>query len=852
MAQRTKRSKKATAKPGQTGRPVINEEEGWRGLWMRLSESTRHVVCLLFLLAVSLAFFAPIHFSGRTLAAGDIVNWRATAADLIEYEEATGEEPLWAPNAFAGMPGYKIYYPLVVPQIDDVPRLLRRVIWPTSHFIFLLAGAYLLIFFLTKNNLAGVLGAVGYGLTTYLHLLLVAGHNSKFVALAFAPWLVLAFAYALKKPKLLSGLLFAIALAVHLRAGHEQITYYLAFLLGFWWLVEAIGAVRHGRLKSFGVATSWMVLGTVLALLMVAQPFLPLLEYKEYTIRGSAGAADAGALDWSYAMSWSQGFSELVTLLIADAFGGGGSTYWGPKPFTAGPHYVGGIVILLAILAVWRVRRNVVWGLAIGVFFMILFSLGEHLAWFNRLFFDYFPLFDAFRVPETWLSVVAFSLAILAAFGINEAVRREPSPEQDRRQTRAIYTVLGIVGGFVLLLFLARSTLFDFERPNERQEISYQIAQSNNVSPTDPRVTQAAEQYVTRVKEERVDGFTSDALRTLLFIALAGLALFLYRRGSIPAWVLQSALTLLILIDLWGVGRRYLNEDALAPVSQIEDQIQTYDFDRFLIEQGGEERGKFRVLSLEGNPQTTARPSYYFESLGGYHGAKLRVYQDFLDHLLLDSATGLPNEQILDMMNTRYVVSPGPFPGMELVFQSETGFAVLENPDVLPRAFFVGQVETVQSPDEMLTRLQDSAFEPSQTAVVLEELALTPAPVDSGAMAAAELVSYSPHEIEWNVRTDAPRLLVVSEVYYPAGWKARIDGEEVPILRTNYLLRGVVVPEGEHTVTMSFEPRGHRLGVLISGLATALVYGGTLLLFGLAYFRKRKPEKTGEETTEAA
>jgi len=152
----------------------------------------------------------------------------------------------------------------------------------------------------------------------------------------------------------------------------------------------------------------------------------------------------------------------------------------------------------------------------------------------------------------------------------------------------------------------------------------------------------------------------------------------------------------------------------------------------------------------------------------------------------------------------------------------------------------------------MLTRLQDSAFEPSQTAVVLEELALTPAPVDSGAMAAAELVSYSPHEIEWNVRTDAPRLLVVSEVYYPAGWKARIDEEEVPILRTNYLLRGVVVPEGEHTVTMSFEPRGHRLGVLISGLATALVYGGTLLLFGLAYFRKRKPEKTGEETTEAA
>lgn len=849
MAQRTKRSKKATVRPGQTGTTVRNEEEGWRGLWMRLSESTRHVVCLLFLLAVSLTFFAPLHFSGKSLAAGDIVNWRATASDLIEYEEATGEEPLWAPNAFAGMPGYKIYYPLVVPQIDDVPRLLRRVIWPSSHFIFLLVGTYLLVFFLTKNSLAGVLAAVGYGLTTYLHLLLVAGHNSKFVALAFAPWLVLAFAYALKKPRLLSGLLFAIALAVHLRAGHEQITYYLAFLLGFWWLVEAIGAVRNGRLKPFGTATGWMVLGTVLAVLMVAQPFLPLLEYKEYTIRGSAGSGAAGALDWSYAMSWSQGFSELVTLLIADAFGGGGSAYWGPKPFTAGPHYVGGIIVLLAILAVWRVRRNVVWGLAIGVFVMILFSLGEHLTWFNRLFFDYFPLFDAFRVPETWLSVVAFGLAILAAFGIDEVVRREPSPELDRRRTRSIYTVIGVVGGFVLLLFLARGAFFDFERPNERQEIALQIAQSNNVAPSDPRVIQTADQYVMQAKEERAGDFTSDALRTLLFVALAGLVLFLYRRGSIPAWALQTALALLVLIDLWGVGRRYLNEEALVPAGQIEDQIQTYDFDRYLIEQGGDERGRFRVLSLEGNPQTSARPSHYFESLGGYHGAKLRVYQDFLDHLLFDPATGMPSEQVLDLMNTRYVVSPGPIPGMEQVFQSETGLVVLENPDVLPRAFFTSEVETVETPEALLARMQDPGFDARQTGLLLDGVEMPPAPVDSGTVAEAELVSYTPHEIVWNVRSDAQRLLVVSEIYYPAGWKAEIDGEETPILRTDYLLRGVVVPEGEHTVTMSFEPRGHRLGVLISGLATAVVYGGTLLVLGLAFYQKRKPERSGEKTT---
>ena len=232
---------------------------------------------------MSVAFFAPLHFSGGQLIGEDTVNWRATNNAPIEYRHETGREPLWNTNAFGGMPSYLGSYKSPVPQIDDLPNLLRGFLWPTSHFIFLLFGTYGLVFFLTRNKSAGLLAAVGYGLTTYLSIILTAGHNTKFIALAFAPWMAWAFAWTLRRPRLLSGLAFAVALAANLRAGHIQITYYLIFLLGLWWLVEAAGAVRHWqgsqegerqRLKSFGKATGWLALGSVLGLMMVAQPRL--------------------------------------------------------------------------------------------------------------------------------------------------------------------------------------------------------------------------------------------------------------------------------------------------------------------------------------------------------------------------------------------------------------------------------------------------------------------------------------------------------------------------------------------------------------------------------------------------
>jgi hypothetical protein len=820
-----------------------------RSAWGGLPLLTQHAVCVVFLLAVALGFLAAVTFGGKTLVGGDTVQWRGMAQSMIEYEERTGREALWAPNAFGGMPGYMIDYPNAAPQLDSVLSGLRRLgLWPVAHLFALLLGTYLLVYYLARDALASALSAVAFGLTTYLPLILLAGHNSKFIALAFAPWLLLAYAYAIRRPPgagwgrtLLGGLLFAIALALNLRAGHVQVTYYVAFAIGIAWVVEGVQAVREGGTRAFLVSTAALAFGSALALLMVAQPYLIQAEYKALTIRA---AGESGGLGWAYAMRWSQGWGELVTLLIPGAYGGGGSTYWGAKPFTAGPHYVGAVVLVLAGLGLYGVRRRLVGGLGIAAGLMVLFSLGEYFSPLNRLMFTFFPLFNAFRVPETWLAAVALVLAVLAGFGSYYVARREATAEREAAKTRAVHVALGAAGGLLLLLLVAHGALFSFERPDELGQIRQAVAAQAGVAPADPRVGQFASQALAEVKAEREDLFAGDAMRALMFLLAAGVLLVLQRRRKIPAWALQAGLLLVVLVDLWQVGRRYFNPDdpALRDRSEIATQIPEYGFDRFVqarIDVAGGP-GHFRTLPLALNAFNDGRTPYFYESVGGYHGAKLALFQDYVDHVLTNP-DGTLNENGLDLLSARYVIARQPAPGLDQVFQDpQTGFVVLENPDALPRAFLVGRTEVVEGREATFERLRDPSFDPRTTALLPEPLpdGVEVAPLDSASVANVELARFSPREIVWEVETDAPRLLVASEVYYPAGWHASLENEPAPILRVDHLLRAVPVPAGRHLVTMRFDPPRHALGVRVSQLATALAYLGVLLIAGLLWYRR--------------
>lgn len=814
----------------------------WHEAWNKLSNRTQHFVAFLILATVSFGFFAPIHFSSGSLIAGDTVQWRSMANAMIEYEQETGRPALWSPNSFGGMPGtLGIHYPVQVPQLDAVPNGLRSVVWPSSHFLILLLGVYLLVWFLARDKLAAVFSAVAFGLTTYIPVFLQAGHNSKFVALAWAPWLLLAFVNVLRKPSLLAGLLFAVSAALNLRAGHVQITYYVVIVAGIWWFAEGIKAHREGQTRVFYRATGWLVMGSILALLMVAQPYLAQIEYKRFTIRGAVSGGAAGGMDWSYAMDWSQGVGELLTVFVADAFGGGGGLYWGPKAFTAGPHYFGALPIALAILAVVRFRTVTVWALSVSGVLMVLFALGENFSVLNRVMFDYFPLFGSFRVPETWMIAVALVTAILAGIGLAGYIS-DRKDKQKPVSERSFFAVFGAVAGLLLVLLTFQDSILDFERPREGARVFQQLRMRYpELSASDPRVQQAISEELVQRGELRREAFQKDARRSLMFLVLGFAILFLIYKRRLPPWLGVLGLVILISLDLGGVGRRYINEGILSRASDVEEEVQRFAFDDFILGQvdaaGGS--GHFRVLSLEfgRDPSVNARPSYFYESLGGYHGAKLRVYQDFLDHILFDPVTSALNPRALSMMNVRYVVGSRALPGYELAFQDDaTRNSVFENPDVLPRAFFVGEVEQVATAEEVWDRLQSDSFDPSQKVLLMSGSPPVSTPVDSTSVVDVGLVQFSPREIEWRLETDADRWLVVSEVYYPAGWRAMLDGKEIEIEQANYLLRAVYVPAGSHVLRMEFNPGTHRAGLWLSGLSTFLVYGGLLLLLIRAYY----------------
>ncbi|MCY4233627.1 MAG: YfhO family protein [Bacteroidetes bacterium] len=820
----------------------IKPQRSW---WASQSPILQHSLCFAALIGVAIYFCWATIFSGKSLVGGDVVQWRGVAQSMIEYREQTGEEPLWATNVFAGMPGYIISHAPLVPQIDELPKALRKISWPFSHVIFMLIGAYLLVWHLSRDTLSSLLAACAYSLTTYLPVILIAGHNTKFVALAFAPWLLLTFVYAIKKPNIIGSLLFTIALAVNLRAGHVQITYYITFLIFIWWIILLLQARKSKQLPDFFKATGLLSVGCVFALMMVSEFYWPKYEYKEFSIRGTSAGGSAGGMSWDYAMRWSQGPLEMLTLLIADAFGGS-RNYWGPKPFTGGPHYVGGIVLFLASIALWRTRTRLTAALGIAGGLMVLFSFGRHFEVINRIMYNHFPLFDAFRAPETWLITVALVLAILAGLGLRYLVRIEPPGIAERAKWRSIYITLGIIGTIPLILISSGVNLFDFEREGERQQVLEYVAQSAQRNTSDPQVIAATDRlFMEQLVTPREDALIADSRRSLLFIFLTGIALFAYQRKILPSWALQSSLVLLVILDLGGVSTRYLNSDNLSLSKFSVNRVETFDVDQYILEQ----EGQYRVLSLERSDQTAlSRASFHHESLGGYSGAKLRVYQDFLENILFDPRTGAPNSNALDMMNVRYIISPTPVIGtLDVEYGQQSGLTVYENLDALPRAFFVGEIEVIEDPNEAMRRLQENSFNPAINALLHSGIDSEITSIDSSSTINVNQVDYSPRKITYEVETDASRLLVLSEVYYPAGWEATLNGESIDIHRVNYLLRGVVVPAGQHTLEMTFNPTSYIWGKRLSLFSTIFVYGLAITLIGLqGYYRLNRNSKNSK------
>ena len=767
----------------------------------------------------------------------DVIQWRAGAESLIQHQEQYDETAHWASNMFSGMPATTISHPPQIGNLDNTLLRILSVIYPAAEMWILLAGAYLMFILLGVRPLSALFGAIIIGFTTYIPIIIGAGHNAKFLAYIFIPWLYNGY-ILLTRSKInpwLAFFIFAWALTLHLRAYHPQVTYFFLFPLGTLFIYDLVRAVKSDDTKPFAIQTAWLLGAAIVAVLVCIQLYWSTMEYSPFSMRGGSELAGTDGLARDYAFAWSQGWGELLTLLIPGAYGGS-ELYWGPKSFTSGPHYFGALAFLFFVIGVMKSNHHLKWVFLGPGIATLLFSLGEHFGALNNLMFAYFPLFDKFRVPEMWLMISVFCFSVPAVMGLDWTVDKL----KEHSGFAELKTPMYISAGLAFVVIFAGFTILSFEKPGERQTIAQQIAAQNQVDANDPRVTQTVDRYIqNELIPEREDLSKGDTLRfAFLFLAGGGIILAVGIK-KIPVSAGAMVFCVIMAYDFISVDSRYLSERSLVDGDMTREGYiarSERNLDRFLKENVESEEGwKYRILPLLDNPFNNAIPAYLYPSAGGYSGAKLGYYQDLIDEAIFSGSMGI-NTGVLNMLNIRYLSTQSQvgIPGFETVFQDERGVAI-ENTNVLPKAWFVDSVEVLEDQPAILRRISQD-FDASETAFVSRELSMN---IGSDQDSGVRINTYNANVISLEISRSKPGFLVLGEIWYPPGWTAKLNGEEIDIIRTNYVLRGFEIPAGDHLLEMKIEPVWYRSGIWMSRFGTLVLFG-TGIAGMVVFVRRRK------------
>ena len=785
----------------------------------------------------------------------DITQWRAGAESIIDYREEFGEEPLWSKNMFGGMPSFVISTARQVPHLDTLVKPFFSKWYPAFEYWVLLTGMYVLLTLMGFRPWIAVTGSIIYGLTTYFPIIIMAGHTSKFFALALAPWMLVGYWLITRSPQILRGLLvFSIAVSLEFRAGHPQITYYFLFVLLFVWLFDVWNGLKIKEQQKWIKLTLVLLVGGLIGVAGNAEKLLPLQEYAQYSIRGGSDISETTGLDKSYAFAWSQGIKESLTLLLPNAFGGASPNYWGPKSVTSGPHYLGFLVLPFIILGLIKRRDYTPFAfLSIGLL-ALFFSWGENFLLLNNLAFKLIPFFDKFRAPETWLVISSFSASILVAYGLEALPKFKPEKFSLARIRIPMLVIVGVFG----LAFLSYNSL-EYTNPLEVERIANQIAQQNQINPSNAQVRSQATNFVQqRLVPERENLARADFIRFgILSVVLIGF-LYAYFSAKLSYTVLLLLLFGIQSYDLLQVGLRFVPESGFTrqnPYNSVFMERQARPLDRFIQQNIYDEAGIYehRVLPLLDNPFNNALPSYFYPTIGGYSGAKLSLFQDIFmsnNAALFDGPFGI-NLDLLRLFNTKYITYGGNLnvPGVVPVYSSEQG-SVYEVQDILPKAFFVDSVRLVNSGPEAFDYLKNPVrIDFSSVALVelddlwedqaIETINSLPTSTLVDSTSLVNVTKYTGAELELSIERFSTGFLVINELYYPAGWKAYLNGEEIQIYKTNYFLRGLIIPPGNHELILDFQPDSFGQGILVSWLSIAfqLILG---LWVGITWFRTKE------------
>jgi len=785
---------------------------------------------------VALLFYYPL-LSGKTLLQSDIRQYQGMSRQLQEHREATGEETYWIDNAFGGMPTYQLGAKFPADVLQPIYSLFRILPRP-AHILFLyLLGVYLVLLILKKPWPVALFGSLAFGFSTYLLIILQVGHNTKALAVSFFPFVFGGVLLLLQKRWFWGVLMSSLALGMQIRANHYQMTYYLLMLLGLLVLVYGYHSLKNKQTKSFLQSLGALIASGILALGFNATPLLATAEYTDFSTRGKSELkqnADGSpkeqstGLDFDYITEYSYGIFESLNLIAPRVQGGGSSedlgtkhgvydflidngaspnqarefsknvpTYWGEQPILEAPAYIGITVFFFALFGFFFSRGPLRTTLALGALFSLLLSWGKNLSFLTAFFVSYFPLYNKFRAVSSIQVVLEFCLPMLAAMGLFHVFYSTQKLELKRFLKIAAIPIVLI--GLVLLT----QGMLSFSGANDAyfKEI-YGTA------------------LVSQIREARISIFQSDLFRGILFCVLLTSLIYLYQTKKIKRGLALSLVIGLLIIDLIGISNRYIDREAFVSKRFTNAPFRMTAADQALLQ----DQDRFRVYE----PQlglTGARTAYFHNALGGYHGAKPRRFEE-----LFEAYSAQQNTGILDFLNVKYILYP----------EEESGeLKPLLNPNALGPAWMVSEIETKATPDALLEALKETDFK--TTALVLDhELpADFPKQYTLDSLAQITLTKAKPDQLTYRVQTTTPAFAVFSEMHYPKGWKATLDGKPVPIINVNYVLRGVQVPANASVIEFRFEPAVIKQGTRLRWLSLGLFAISILVLGYYQYFKTK-------------
>lgn len=822
------------------------------------------VVVVALFAAISFAYFVPADIDGRILYQHDASAGRGLGHELQTYYEQTGEHTRWSNSAFSGMPTYQTAPSYkstdVLSKIMQVYHLgLPDNVWYV--FAYLLGFYILLRAFNFRKELAA-LGSIIWAFSSYFFIIIAAGHIWKVWALAYLPPMIAGVVLAYRGKYLWGLLVTALFTAFEVKANHVQMTYYYLFVVFFMVIAYLVEAIKQKKFAHFAKATGVCVAGAALGILINSSNLYHTWEYGKESMRGkselvkknSANQTNSG-LERDYITQWSYGIGETWTLLIPNAKGGASvplasneiamkkadpqfmqvyeqlGQYWGNQPGTSGPVYVGAFVLMLFILGLFIVKTPMKWALLAATILSILLSWGRNLMPLTDFFIDYVPMYAKFRTVASILVIAEFTIPLLAVMALKTLIEEKEALKQNMKY---VYISFGLTAGVALLFALAPSLFFSSFISDAEMQALKNIP-TEYLSPLMANLTQMREAM-----------FSADCYRTVFIIVIGTALLVLYRYNKLKANVMVVLIAALCLVDMWMVNKRYLNDAMFVERSVRDNEPEMSNTDKIILQ---DKSLDYRVLNLASNTFNENETSYFHKSIGGYHPAKLRRYQEMIEHYIapemqktmqaimtaggdMSKVDGRSIYPILNMLNTKYFILP---------LQGNQTAPVL-NPYTYGNAWFVDKVTYVNNANEEIDKVGKIDLRHEAVADKQFETSLK-ASNAQGNVSQVELVSYAPNKLKYNVSSEKGGVVVFSEIYYP-GWTATIDGQKADLGRVNYILRALNVEKGKHTIELTFDPQSVHTTETIATVSFAVL----LILIALIAFLEYKKRKNSNIT----